>query len=190
MLERSDKFKIKEKYEEAIGVCEGILAIDPNCTEAYEEIGDNYISLRKLAKAEKALAQALKINPQSANAAYLSGFMESCRRNWKRSISFLEKADEFKPNHPEILRCLGWSHAMNGNYNHGIILLERAKTLSPDDVYILTDLGVCYLNNKNIAKALPIFHRVIEIDPSNRKARECLLIVEEYAAKSRKLKRK
>jgi len=69
-----------------------------------------------------------------------------------------------------------------------VILLERAKTLVPDDVYVLTDLGVCYLNERKIEKALPIFRRVLEIDPNNEKARECLLIVEEYAASSKKLK--
>ena len=188
ILEEADSLKLEGKHVEAIGLCEIILAENPECAEAYEEIGDNYISLRKLDKAEKALKQALKIDSQSPNAAYLMGFLYSCKRDWKNSIAFLEKADEIKPNHSEILRCLGWSYFMGGNTARGVILLERAKTLSPDDVFILTDLGVCYLNQKEIEKALPIFRRVLEIDPENEKARECLLIVEEYAQNSRKLK--
>jgi len=103
------------------------------------------------------------------------------------SISFLEKADDLKPNHTEILRCLGWSVAMSGDRTKGIILLERARALDPNDTFVLTDLGVCYLNEKNIEKALPIFRRVLEIDPDNEKARDCLLVVEEYAEKSRKI---
>ena len=79
---------------------------------------------------------------------------------------------------------------MAGDRGKGIILLERAKALAPDDTFILTDLGVCYLNEKNIQKALPIFRRVLEIDPDNEKARECLIIVEEYADRAQSLKRK
>ncbi len=187
LLERADDLKAEERYEEAVKVCEEILVEDPVCVEALEEIGDNYISLNELAKAEKALRQAITLDSKSANAAYLLGFLFSCRREWEESIAFLEKADELKPNHPEILRCLGWSFAMSGEYGKGIILLERARTLAPDDVFVLTDLGVCYLNEKKIDAALPVFRRILEIDPDNEKARECLIIVEEYAESNRKL---
>ncbi|MFH1546591.1 MAG: tetratricopeptide repeat protein [Patescibacteria group bacterium] len=188
LLEQADQLKFEGKYEEAIKVCEQIIAEDTSCVEAFEEIGDNFISLNQLAKAEKALRKAVEFDPKSANAAYLLGFLFSCKREWESSISLLEKADELKPNHPEILRCLGWSYAMNGERGKGIILLERAHTLASDDVFVLTDLGVCYLNEKNIEKALPIFRRVLEIDPDNEKARECLIIVEEYAESARKMR--
>lgn len=188
LLDRADEYKLAEKHREAIKICEEILIDEPSCVEAYEEIGDNFISLNLLQKAEKALRKAVELDPKSANAAYLLGFLFSCRREWEKSIRFLEKADELKPNHPEILRCLGWSLAMAGERGKGIILLERAKTLAPDDVYVLTDLGVCYLNEKNIEQALPIFRRVLEIDPDNEKARDCLVIVEEYANSAKKLR--
>jgi protein O-GlcNAc transferase len=189
ILDKADSLKFEGKYKEAILLCEEVLAEDTSCIEAYEEIGDNYISLNQLAKAEKALRKAIEIDSKSANAAYLLGFLFSCRRDWRNSIDFLEKADELKPNHPEILRCLGWSYAMNGDRGKGIIILERAKTLAPNDVFVLTDLGVCYLNEKNIEKALPIFRKVLDIDPDNEKARECLIIVEEYAEGAKKMRR-
>jgi len=188
LLEQTNQLKFDGKYSEAISVCEEILSEDPSCVEAYEEIGDNYISLSDLPRAEKALQKAVEVDPKSANAAYLLGFLFSCKRSWIKSIDLLEKADELKSNHPEILRCLGWSYAMSGDRNKGIILLERAKALAPSDIFVLTDLGVCYLNEKNIKKALPIFRKIIEIDPENEKARECLIIVEEYASSSKKLK--
>ncbi len=189
LLEKADGLKFDGKHEEAIKICEQILAEDPDYVDAYEEIGDNFISLNQLTKAEKALRKAIELDPKSANAAYLSGFLYSCRRDWENSITLLEKADDLKPNHPEILRCLGWSYAMSGDRGKGIILLERARTLSPDDVFVLTDLGVCYLNEKNIGKALPIFRHVLEIDPDNEKARDCLIIVEEYAEGTKKMKK-
>ncbi|MCF7836419.1 tetratricopeptide repeat protein [Candidatus Gracilibacteria bacterium] len=190
LLDQADDLKLGGKYREAIEICEEILAEDPGCVEALEEIGDNFISLNQLKKAEKALRKAVELDSKSANATYLLGFLFSCQRDWENSIEFLEKADDLKSNHSEILRCLGWSVAMAGDRGKGIILLERAKALAPDDTFVLTDLGVCYLNEKNIQKALPIFRRVLEIDPDNEKARECLIIVEEYADRAQNLKRR
>lgn len=188
-IEEADRLKFEGRHHDAIQICESILAEDPSCIEAYEEIGDNYISLNQLERAERALLKAIELDAKSANAAYLLGFLYSCRRDWENSIEFLEKADDLKPNHQEILRCLGWSYAMQGDRQKGIILLERAKALAPDDAFVLTDLGVCYLNEKQIEKALPIFRKVLDIDPDNERARECLIIVEEYAAGASRMRR-
>jgi len=189
LLDRADQLKYDGKNREAVAVCEKILAIDLDCVQAYEEIGDNYISLRELEKAEKALQRALSIEPDSANAEYLMGFMESCRRAWRASIVHLERADELKPNHQEILRCLGWSLYSAGDKQRGIVILERALTLAPTDVFILTDLGVCHLTERNTERALEIFRKVLELDPDNQKARECLAVIEDYTAAARKFEK-
>jgi tetratricopeptide (TPR) repeat protein len=180
LLDKADRLKINGDHFDAIKICEAILAESPKCIQAYEEIGDNYLSLRKFSKAEKALKQASKFDSNSSNAAYLLGFLYSCQREWSLSINALERANELKPNHAEILRCLGWSFFMRGEQIKGIILLERARTLEPKDIYILIDLGVCYLNRKEIKKSLMFFQQVIKFDPENQKARECLLVIEEY----------
>ena len=59
LLEQADQLKFEEKYGEAIRVCEQILSEDPSCVEAFEEIGDNFISLNQLTKAERALRKAV-----------------------------------------------------------------------------------------------------------------------------------
>ena len=148
LIEEADKKKNEGKHLEAIRICEKILATDLDCTEAYEEIGDNYLSLRQYDKAEKALKRALNLNKKSANANYLLGFVHSCTGAWENSVELLEKADTLYPNHPEILRCLGWSMFHHGQKHRGIVVLERSLYLAPHDPLILNDLGVCYLNEK------------------------------------------
>jgi len=39
---------------------------------------------------------------------------------------------------------------------------------------ILCDLGVCYLNDKQFDQAERIFQAVLDLEPTNDKARECL----------------
>jgi len=190
LIEEADKKKNEGKHMEAIKLCERILTKDLNCTEAYEEIGDNYLSMRKYDKAEKALKHAIKLNKSSANANYLLGFVHSCTGKWKESVDHLEKADALYPNHPEILRCLGWSMYHNGERKRGVILLERSLFLAPNDPLILNDLGVCYLNEKNFERSGQLFKKTLQIEPSNQKAKECLNAVKFFEREFDKLKKK
>jgi len=190
LIEEADKKKNEGKHIEAIKICERILTSDLDCTEAYEEIGDNYLSLRKYEQAEKALKQALKKNGRSANAAYLLGFVYSCTGKWSDSVNLLEKADKLYPNHPEILRCLGWSMYHNSETKRGLVVLERSLFLAPNDPLILNDLGVCYLNEKDFEKSADLFKKTLQIEPDNQKAKECLNAVRFFQREYAKLKKK
>ncbi len=189
LIEEADKKKNEGKHNEAIRICEKLLSNNLGCTEAYEEIGDNYLSLRQYDKAEKALAQAIKHNKNSANANYLLGFVYSCTGKWQESVDLLEKADALYPNHPEILRCLGWSMYHQGQRKRGIILLERSLFLAPNDPLILNDIGVCYLNEKEFDRAGTLFKKTLQIEPSNQKAKECLNAVKFFQREFDKLKK-
>ena len=171
-LQKADRLKKGGDYEGAIGILHKVILADAECTEAYEELGDNYLSLRKLDQAEKALQQALKLSDVSANAHYLLGFLYSLQQKWGLSTEELMIADDVSPNNPEILRCLGWSLYNANRAMQGIALLERSQTLRPMDANILCDLGVCYLNNADFSKAEDIFKKVIRISPESDQARE------------------
>ncbi|MBP7899051.1 tetratricopeptide repeat protein [Candidatus Gracilibacteria bacterium] len=188
LLEEAETKKQHGDHQEAIKICERILNYDLDFTEAYEEIADNYLTLREYQKAKRALDRAIALDPQSPNGNYLMGFVYSCMGKWKTSIEYLEKAEELFPNHPEILRCLGWSIYHNGEKRQGVILLERALNLAPNDALILTDLGVLYMNEKNFERAMRMFTKVLVLDPENTKARECLNAVKFFAMEYGKLK--
>jgi Tfp pilus assembly protein PilF len=175
MLAQSEDLKLSGEFKRAIGLLQKVIIHEPDCFEAYEEIGDNYISIREMTKARKALNQSLKINDKSANGHYLLGFLYSLEQKWEASVEELEKADNFSPNHPEILRCLGWSfHNYNRKSQQGLAILERSNNLSPNDPNILCDLGVCYMNSNDSKRAEDIFNKVLKLNPNSSQAKECL----------------
>lgn len=187
-IEEADKLKMAGEHEKAIKLCEKILIQDLDQEQAYEEIGDNFLSLKQYEKAEKALLQALRLNPGSANAHYLIGFTHSALGNWADSIDHLEMADKLQPNHPEVLRCLGWSIFHSGKRKHGLVILERSLHLSPKDPLILSDLGICYLNDKNFERANKLFKEVLVIEPDNQKVKECLYAVRFFQSEFKKFR--
>jgi len=190
LIKEADKLKLSGDHDGAIKICEKAICEDIDCQEAYEELGDNFLSLKLYDRAEKALIQALRINPNSANAHYLLGFSLSALGNWEESISHLEKADRVQPNHPEILRCLGWSIFHSGSRKQGLVILERSLHLSPSDPLILSDLGVCYLNDKNFDRAHNLFKKVLDMEPENEKVKECLYAVEFFKKEFKKFRAK
>lgn len=180
LLVQAEELKMQSKHREAVELCQQILLLDLSCLEAYEEIGDNYISLRAYSKAKKALEKALELNKRSANANYLYGFVFSALHEWEQAIQYLSLANEYQPNHPEVLRCLGWAFFCSGLRKKGLAILERALVLAPADSYILCDLGICHLNDRNFPRAMDLFSRTLEVDPENIKARECLKIAQMF----------
>jgi len=174
VIQMADELKRQGRHQEAIGLCQKILMDDLDCTEAYEEIGDNYLSLKEYPKAMKALQRAVAVNPQSANGHYLIGFLHSAVGNYHKSILHLNEADEIQPNHPEILRCLGWSVFHGSSRKKGIVLLDRALQMSPYDTLVMCDLAVCYLNDRQFNNAIGLLKKALHLEPDNPKAQECL----------------
>ncbi len=179
-LRRAEDLKYAGKHKEAIEIAEQILFEYPNSIPALEEIADNYLSLDKYVKAEKAAYQALKSDPLSYTSYYILGFIKSQKREWENSVKLLSKANEIHPNNPEILRCLGWAVYNSNDHVKGLVTLERALNLDPDNSLILCDLGVCYMQSKDFDKALSLFYKTLEIDPNNERAKECVIAAQGF----------
>lgn len=174
LLKEADQLKLSGRHDEAIRLANKMILTDMDYVEAYEEIGDNYLSLREYDKAKKALDYALKLKPTSANALYLLGFLYSSTGEFQKSVDTLEYANEVQPHHPEILRCLGWSVFHNGERKKGLMILERAKALAPRDTLVICDLAVCYLNDRNFVRTIDLLEFALSIEPDNDKAKDCL----------------
>jgi len=173
LLSQAVQFKINGQFSQAIELLQKIVLDDPFLVSAYEELGDNYLSLKEYDKALKSLEQALKIQPQSANALYLLGFLYSVKQDWNHSVALLEQANSLLSNNPEILRCLGWSLYHQTSRSQGLALLERSWVLKPKDANILCDLGICYMNSCDFARAEKVFSEVVQLYPASDQAKEC-----------------
>jgi tetratricopeptide (TPR) repeat protein len=185
-LHEAEDLKIAGKYQEAITLLEQIIIHNPQCSEAFEELADNEVSLGEYVRAKKAALAALSLNPQSGSSLYILGFVSSHEMKWEESISYLQKANRLEPNDAEILRCLGWSVFMNGDQISGLVTLERALNLDTHNVYILCDLGVVHLQLDHLEKARSLFQHALKIDPENMRTLECLRMVDELSTPSKK----
>jgi len=176
-LEKAEQLKMSGMHKEALDILEKLYAEDPQNVSALEEIADNELSLEHFSRARKAAKQAIELDCKSYTGYYILGFIHSHKFDWQQSLKFLQKANNLKPNNPEILRCLGWSLFCGGHKTQGIVTLERALNLDSENPLTLCDLGMAHMQIHNFQKAKSLFSRALDLDPENPRVKECLEMV-------------
>lgn len=180
ILEHIEELKISGKHKESISEAEKLLCDDPNCVPALEEVADNYVSINKFERAEKACDRVLSLDNNSHIAYYILGFIRSNEQKWTEAVKYLKLANDLHSNNPEILRCLGWVLFNSGKQTQGVVILERSLNIDPENSLTLCDLGVCYLQSKSFDKSINLLKRAIEIDPENSRIQECYRAAEKF----------
>lgn len=177
-LEQAEQLKLMGQHKEALIILETLIIEDPSNVSALEEVADNELSLECFERAEVAACQAVELDSKSYTAHYILGFIRSHEENWKEGLDHLQKANKFKSNNPEILRCLGWALFNSGQRAQGLVTLERALNLDTENPLTLCDLGVAYLQARNFPKSKVLLTRALDLDPGNSRAQECVRAVE------------
>jgi Tfp pilus assembly protein PilF len=118
-----------------------------------------------------------------AMALAVSGFSQSSQQILERAVSLHEQGRpaealelyrillERGHTHPDLLTNMGAAYAALGNYREAIATYERAVASGGDSPDLHFNLGVVYYKSQQPEPALAEFSRVLELDPSNGRAR-------------------
>lgn len=85
-----------------------------------------------------------------------------------------------QPHHVAALSNLGIVYSHTNRSDRAIEVYRRALRESPDDKVILVNLGLLYLKQEAYATALPLFAKVVALDPQQRQARQLLAVCRVY----------
>ena len=140
-IEKIENLKRSKLYKEARELIEKCLSKYSDDYRLYEELADVYLYEWDIFRAQQAAKYGQELSPKSATGLYLLGYILLVEEKYSESVKFLQQANKYNPNNPEVLRNLGWAYVMLGEVEKGIIFLERALHLSPRDDLIIEDLG-------------------------------------------------
>lgn len=93
---------------------------------------------------------------------------------YDEAVALLQDVLAEEPDLPEAHHQLGLVYVFTGLFDESTVELERAVALSPESIKFLIDLGKTHTMLGDYEKAVPIFQRVLEIDPFNDEARKNL----------------
>ena len=94
-------------------------------------------------------------------------FWESGKAGEARSV--FRRVLELDPHSSPALNRLAWFHVVDGkNLELGIEYSKRSLEIRPDTPPYLDTLAELYYRSGQPVKSIPLIHRAIELEPSNR----------------------
>ena len=183
-LQKADRLIQKGQYERAAEILEHTLANEQIDEETCEIIsaylGNIYLALYELEKAEKNFNHAIEHNSSIAEYYYLLGITHPASLRWHEAIDVLWKALELAPEDDEYLRALGWAVFNSGDESQGRALLQEALQENLTNAVTLTDLALVYTRSTQFSEALACARRALELDPKSVLAKDVLRVIQQF----------
>jgi len=128
----------------------------------------------RVEQAEAGFREALRSDPDSAEALLALGVIASMREDYAASIDYCRRAAKARPDFVDAWQQLGVSALQAGDGDTALEALERAVAINPNDKEIQSRLGVVYARAGRLDDARRAWMRALEIDPDFAKARHNL----------------
>ena len=160
----------KDQAEKAIDVLEDLYAEEKD-VELLIQIGDIYRGEEDYKNSVSFYNKAAKkwkgeIPESYWYLLYARGMSYERLKEYDKSEEDLEKALEYRPNHPYILNYLGYTLADQGRrLEDALVMIEKATKILPDDGHIADSLGWVLYRMGRIEEAIPYMEKAVELLP-------------------------
>jgi tetratricopeptide (TPR) repeat protein len=97
---------------------------------------------------------------------YARGMVHERLNHWAKARADLEKALDYKPEHPYVLNYLGYSMADRGqNLDKALSMIRTAIKQRPEDGHIVDSLGWVLYRMQKYDSAVPHLEKAVELEP-------------------------
>jgi len=118
-------------------------------------------------KARKAAHNALRLNPELADAHTELGLVQShFDWDWKAADASLRRALELEPGNPHALHAAAHLARVLGHVDEAVEMLRRAVKVDPLSVHMYRELGMNHWLDSNLDAAAVAFERAIDLSPN------------------------
>jgi tetratricopeptide (TPR) repeat protein len=158
-----------EAYPKAKAAAMRALDLDPSLAEAFTAMG-RVLSWYEwdFPGAERELAKAVKLNPNSAEAHFVYGSTLPCVGKLDEAIEEMRQALILDPLSPLYCRWIGRFQLFAGNYDATIEQAKKTLEMVPDYYQAFLDLGAAHLGKGNPEKGLEWYQRAQSLGSSVR----------------------
>jgi tetratricopeptide (TPR) repeat protein len=157
----------------------------PKNVEALLLLAKTEIFLKDFANAKVRLAQAEKIEANSAELFFIKSLIESEQNNYKEAYEFLEKSLSLNSNNPRVLAQYVLVAIQVNQAGRAFRAAEKLVNLQPENLEYLYLHGIASLQNNSLPNAENSLTKFMEARPDD--SRGCLALGLTFAAQSDKL---
>ncbi|MDX2474207.1 MAG: protein kinase [Candidatus Krumholzibacteria bacterium] len=166
----------KREMDKAIEYFEQAIALEPNYALAYTGLAQAYVTQSYLrgsertepvAKARAAAQQAMKIDPNLAEAHTVSGMIKMVfELDWAGAEADLKKGLELGPGSLVCVMSYGDYFLYTGQYDQALVQYSRAMELDPLSVGAAHDLAITYMVLHDYEQCVIYFQQAIALNPN------------------------
>ncbi|MDB9963977.1 tetratricopeptide repeat protein [Vicingaceae bacterium] len=143
--------------QKAVIAFEKAIAIHPNYSEAYADVGLAYFRMNDFKSAEKNYLKATQLNPSNATAYSNLGSLYFNTQRYQQAKSSYERTLQINPNHIDGLANYASALGTLGDFEGAIRYFKKAITLNPNEPNYYKMVGMTYQNMGRAADAQVYF---------------------------------
>jgi tetratricopeptide (TPR) repeat protein len=175
----------KEDFPQAIDVLKDAIKANPNDAESYHQLAYIYAKyLRKTDQAVDYANRAIALNPRDIEAYQRLCEIELAAGQEQKALDALERATKVRSDDAGFWTRLGKLYAAvlfkpdsqpkPDELRRVNEIFKKAVENAKDDPAILKDVADYYASSQQLKEAIPLYLRVIELQPDDANAREKL----------------
>ena len=165
---------------EAVGHLREAVKIHPGYKNPFLLLGNANNYLQNFEVAIEAYNQALRLDPDYEEAKNNLGityrdagrYYGEQKGDLNKSLQYLLKAYETRPDGYETLRLLGVVHGVSGQVQKAAEFFAKALEQKPNDADALYNLGSAYMNAGQVEQGQVYIQRAMEINPNIEQERQ------------------
>lgn len=154
------------RYEDARTAAEQLLVIEPQRPEPYLNLGNVLVHSGKAKQGIRLYKRALELRPGFPEAHFNLATLLGSRDDLVDAIIYLERQIKERGETVHYLGLLAAAHQAAGHLTQAEDLCRRIFERQPDNITALVTLGSCLSSGGDSAAALPLYERVVELDPN------------------------
>lgn len=167
-------YKMMNQPAKAIKVLEANIKNDPEYSKNYYNLATAYAANKEFKNAIVSMQNYVDRNPNNSTAYFLMGQYAGNLNNFEQAISYLNQALSIEPQNTDMLNFLGMAYGMLGNNEQAQQSFERVLQQQPKRTDVLMNLALTFHNQNKFSAERKVLLRILELEPTNQRAKELL----------------
>ena len=151
------------EYSVAVRLFEDLLDENPSLTLAYLELGNVYVDIGELEKAEPAFARAARLEPGNFDAQFGHGEVLQMLDKLVQAVRAYQRALAVKPDSVQVLVNMTGAYLRLDMPRSAMAAARRAVELAPEDGRARADLGTAYQQEGFFEDAIEQYEMALEL---------------------------
>jgi arylsulfatase A-like enzyme/predicted Zn-dependent protease len=164
-LSRAREMGLDGKVDEGVRILQGIIATDPDVTDAYFAIGNIYFQAQRYKDAIQYFEQSLGRKPDDSFAAINIALAYEAMGSFEQAEKFLLAYIEKGFSDPQFYFMLGNMNYIQKNYDRAIPYLEECLSSNAESGGSYSLLGAISIVKDDLARADEYLRKAFEINP-------------------------